>query len=74
MPVYDLPVRRAPSAAFGRPRTRARGLLDYLDLWRQRRTLADLSPHQLRDIGLTKEAAKRESARPIWDVPGHWRL
>lgn len=74
MPVYDLPVRRAPSAAFGRPRTRLRGLLDYLDLRRQRRTLADLSPHQLRDIGLTEEAAKREAARPIWDVPSHWRL
>lgn len=73
MPVFDLRSRRVLSAAFGRPRNRVRSLLDYLELRRQRRTLADLSPHQLRDIGLTEEAARREAGRPIWDVPDHWR-
>jgi len=39
-------------------------------LWRRnsatRDALARLSPHQLRDIGLTVEAARREAARPFW--------
>ena len=55
------------------PYQRARGLVAYLELWRQRRALADLDAHQLRDIGLTQEAADREAARPIWDVPEYWR-
>ena len=55
------------------PHRRARGLAAYLELWRQRRALADLDTHQLRDIGLTQEAADREAARPIWDIPEYWR-
>ena len=44
-----------------------------LALWRQRalfrrdlRRLAGLGDHMLRDIGLTKEQAARELAKPIW--------
>ncbi|WP_081625850.1 DUF1127 domain-containing protein [Yoonia vestfoldensis] len=42
-------------------------------LARQRRTLRRLDAHMLRDIGITPEAAQQEAARPIWDVPRHWR-
>ena len=34
--------------------------------WRQRRDLADLDDHLLRDIGVTREQARRESSRPFW--------
>jgi uncharacterized protein YjiS (DUF1127 family) len=40
---------------------------------RDRRTLAQLDPHLLRDIGLTREQAEAEAARALWDVPSHWR-
>lgn len=35
---------------------------------RQRRSLAALNDHQLADIGLTREDARREAARPFWLV------
>ena len=35
--------------------------------WRQRRDLADLDEHLLRDIGVTREQATREASRPFWD-------
>ncbi|MEM9524310.1 MAG: DUF1127 domain-containing protein [Pseudomonadota bacterium] len=41
-------------------------------LARQRRGLRDLSDETLKDIGLTREQAQSEAARPFWDVPNHW--
>ena len=32
----------------------------------QRRALAALDDHRLRDIGVTREAAAREARRPFW--------
>lgn len=40
---------------------------------RQRRALRDLDEAILRDIGLTRDEALREAARPFWDAPVHWR-
>ena len=37
-----------------------------LERRRQRCALADLDEHLLKDIGLSREAARRESARPMW--------
>ncbi|MEM9049437.1 MAG: DUF1127 domain-containing protein [Pseudomonadota bacterium] len=34
---------------------------------RSRRALAALAPHQLDDIGISREAARREARRPFWD-------
>ncbi len=48
-------------------------LLNIEALWRQRRSLAELDDHLLRDIGLTRDEARRESERPAWDAPAHWR-
>lgn len=39
---------------------------------KQRRDLANLDPHLLNDIGLSREAAAREANRKLWDVPQHW--
>lgn len=35
----------------------------------QRRALATMDAEQLADIGLTREQAAREAARPFWDLP-----
>lgn len=41
-------------------------------LSRERNTLRHLSDHMLKDIGLSREAVRRESRRPFWDDRG-WR-
>lgn len=35
--------------------------------WRQRRDLAELDDRLLRDVGITRDQARRESSRPFWD-------
>lgn len=54
-------------------RARRATLLDLIALRRQRRQLAGLDPHLLRDIGLTRGQAEDEALRALWDVPRHWR-
>ncbi len=44
-----------------------------LSVARERRALAALDAHLLRDIGLTRDAAAREAARDPWDAPDTWR-
>jgi len=55
------------------PSRTGRSLFDYLDLYRQRRALADLSPELLDDIGVASEQANHEAERPVWDAPAHWK-
>lgn len=38
-------------------------------VYQERRTLEEMPEHLLRDIGLTREAARREAMRPFWDNP-----
>lgn len=58
---------------------RARGAFDLSTLFRlgalarQRRALARLDDSALADMGLTRTEAAQEAARPVWDVPAHWR-
>ena len=40
-----------------------------LGVLQQRRQLATLSDNQLADIGITREQALIEAARPFWDLP-----
>ncbi|MCA8880149.1 MAG: DUF1127 domain-containing protein [Rhodobacteraceae bacterium] len=56
------PLRRSPVAYLNRLRA----------LRKSRRDLATLPDHLIRDIGLTREAAAEEAARPFWDVPDYW--
>ncbi len=46
---------------------------DALSLCRQRRTLARLDARALEDIGITREQAEAEAARPLWDAPEFWQ-
>ena len=43
--------------------------LVWLEVRRQRRQLQGLSDAMLRDIGLSRADAERESTRPFWDLP-----
>ncbi|MCE3250458.1 MAG: putative conserved small protein [Geminicoccaceae bacterium] len=50
-------------------------VLRWQELARQRRALAALSDHMLKDLGLTRVDALREAGRPFWDDGGErWRL
>ncbi len=41
----------------------------WLDLWAERRMLANLDRRMLADLGIDEQAALREAGRPMWDVP-----
>lgn len=47
-------------------------LLEMIAIRRQRRDLARLDDHALKDIGISRYEAEVESSRPAWDVPHHW--
>lgn len=47
-----------------------RTLKRWLAIERERRALARLTDSELRDIGLTREQALRESRRAPWDIVG----
>jgi uncharacterized protein YjiS (DUF1127 family) len=73
--------RRAVGIAAGAGRLRAglsrvaARLLDWHELARQRRALAALDDHMLKDIGLSRADARQEAERPFWDDGGcPWRI
>ena len=39
---------------------------------RERRHLARLDDHLLRDIGIARHEAEAEASRPVWDAPARW--
>ncbi len=41
-------------------------IANWIDRARQRQTLAGLEDHMLRDIGITRVEAARESQKPFW--------
>jgi uncharacterized protein YjiS (DUF1127 family) len=41
-------------------------LLRMEERWRQRQDLLKLDDHLLRDIGITREQARREASKPPW--------
>ncbi len=44
-------------------------LRQVLSVLQQRRQLATVSNKQLADIGITREQARTEAARPFWELP-----
>ena len=68
--------RTHPSAGLPMAALRATAALrmaDLMELWRQRRALAELDDRTLDDIGVSRRAALDEAERPFWDVPANWR-
>lgn len=57
----------------GKTRRHPISIRDLFALMRQRKSLAELDPHLLNDIGITEAEAHTEARRPVWDVPQHWR-
>ena len=45
-----------------------------VELARQRRALAKLDDHALKDIGVTRREAQTEATRSVWDAPENWRF
>lgn len=66
MVLYDALYRWARENPAGPALRPERGIALWLARRRERHVLAELSPHLLRDIGLTPEDARREAARPFW--------
>ena len=63
------PGRRLHQSSSGKPRAvRRPGWWNWLDRPFQRIALRDIAdnPHLLRDLGLTREEALREAAKPFW--------
>lgn len=63
------PATSLPQSISGtRPGARRRGWWSWLDRRRQRIALAEIAddPHLLNDLGLTREQALREAAKPFW--------
>ena len=63
VPHFARSLRRAPLAS----------IRNLIALRRSRLDLAELPEHQVRDIGLTREAVVAEATRPFWDAPDHWK-
>ena len=57
---HEVRLRRAAFAGF------VRTVALWLDRARQRRDLAELDAHLLKDIGVTPRQAAREAAKPFW--------
>ena len=72
MRMFSLAASRAPSSRFTLSRLLS-ALPRLITMHRERRALLRLDDHLLRDIGLTRETALREAARPVWDAPAAWR-
>ena len=51
------------------PRLRLPPVARWRQIRRERQHLLALSPHMLRDVGLTEAEVRREAARPFWDAP-----
>ena len=56
------------SSSGPRPAIRRHGWWSWLDRHHERRTLREIAddPHMLKDLGLTREQALREAAKPFW--------
>lgn len=56
------------------PRTTPFGrLTGAMALHRSRARLAELDPHLLADVGLTRADAEAEANRSVWDAPETWK-
>jgi uncharacterized protein YjiS (DUF1127 family) len=69
---HMLSVSALPAASRSVRPSIMRRFIAALRLSRERRALHDLDDHLLTDIGLTRDEARIESERDVWDVPANW--
>lgn len=74
MPASQIRSASLPRYATARPAATGlwAAIARMIALHRQRRQLAELDAHLLDDIGVSREDALTEAARPVWDAPAHW--
>ena len=75
MPTFDLYLPAQPYSVW-RPKAQRAPLHPFAAAWvlvaswieraRQRQALAELDDHMLRDIGITRAEAARETGKPFW--------
>lgn len=65
-------VVRTPALSLSRSFSLIGATFSLLALSRSRQALSDLDARALEDIGVTAAQARREAARPVWDVPSSW--
>ena len=63
---------RSSAIALSRPFSLIGATFSLLALSRSRQALGDLDARALEDIGISAADARREAARPVWDVPTSW--
>lgn len=68
MHITDLPPLAAQPRLPRMPRVPLPPVRRWARVRRERRLLAGLSDHMLRDIGLSRAEVMREAARPFWDT------
>jgi uncharacterized protein YjiS (DUF1127 family) len=61
-----LSLRHFALAAPTRPVAVAQTVADWVETRRTRRALGQLDDHLLKDIGISRDAAQFEAARPFW--------
>lgn len=72
-PMSTRPLARRHAAAPGFLHALPARLFALVAVARSRKGLTRLDDHLLRDIGLTREDARAEARRPVWDAPLHWK-
>ncbi|PUB18648.1 DUF1127 domain-containing protein [Yoonia sediminilitoris] len=60
-----------PHFEMAKPRGLSQTLTSWIALARQRRALAMLDDHLLRDIGVTRADALQEARKPVWEHPAN---
>lgn len=63
------PFITSPGRGRGSPIALLERLLTHLQVAQERRHLASLDEHMLRDIGISRADAMAESGRSFWDIP-----
>lgn len=56
-----------------RSTTRLPRISTMITVWQERRALGRMSANRLQDLGITRQDALREAARPFWDLPARKR-
>ena len=72
MTMINTPCTTAPRRPVVARKSVLARLVHLHSVWQQRQVLKSLDAAALRDIGVTRDVARAEAKRPIWDAPDTW--